>query len=155
MHRVLLLWAPDTAENRRVIDAVDEAFSAAKLASLVKKAAEATVADITASEIVVFGTQKTGTAELPAEYSEYLRVFKGITLAGRTAGFFSVGPEKATARLRKALKDTEIAQIEEDPLFRDQKAGSTEENLPDTTAQIAAWVRKLVGFHQERKNNHA
>jgi flavodoxin len=147
MHRVLLLWAPDTAENRKIVDAVDEAFGKAEVASLVKKAAEATVADITASEIVVFGTQKTSLAELPTEYSEYVRAFKGITLAGRTAGFFSLGQERATAKLRQALKDTEIAQIEEDPLFRDQKAGSMEE--------IALWVRKLVGFHQERKNNHA
>ena len=146
MHRVLVLWAPDTAESRKVVDVVSIALGAAKVAPLVKKAAEATIADITASEIVVFGTQKIGITEVPPDYSEYLRAFSGITLAGRTAGFFSVGQERATARLRKALKETEITQIEDDPLFQD----------PDRDGEeIAAWMRRIVKFHQERKGNHA
>jgi flavodoxin len=147
MHKVLVLWAPDTTENRKIIASVTEAFGATKLMPIVKKAGDSTIADITAADIVVFGTQRTDASELPPEYAEYLRAFKGITLAGRTAGFFSVGPEKATTRLRKALKDTEIAQLEEDPLFLDQRPGQA--------ADIAGWVRKLIGYHQERKNNHA
>ena len=91
---------------------------------VVKRAAEATIADITAADIVVFGAQKTAPAEVPAEFSEFLRIFKGITLAGRTAGFFSMGTEKATSRLRKALKDTEINAVRGGPPVHGPEAGN-------------------------------
>lgn len=147
MHSVLILWAPDTAENRRVVEAVTGAFDAAMLTFLAKKVTDATIADFTAAEIVVLGAQKTSAVDLPPDYAECVRVFKGITLAGRTAGLFSVGSEKATGRLRKALKDTEIMTSEEDPLFSDPKTGASSE--------IAAWVKKLIAFHQESKSSHA
>ena len=147
MYNVLVLWAPDTAENRKLVEAVARALEQPNVSLLVKTAAEATVADVTAADIVVFGAQKTGAADVPAEFSEFLRIFKGITLAGRTAGFFSMGMEKATARLRKALKDTEITQSEEDPLLTDQKPGNP--------APVLEWSQKLVAAHQEMQNARA
>ena len=147
MYNVLILWAPDTAENRKLVEAVTRALEQPKVSLLVKGAAEATIADVNAADIIVFGSQKTGAADVPAEYSEFLRIFKGITLAGRTAGFFSMGAEKATARLRKALKDTEILQSEEDPLFTDQKPGGS--------ASVLEWSQKLLAVHQEMQNARA
>jgi len=144
MHSVLILWAPDTAENRKVVDAVSSVFEDAKVTSLARKVAEATIADLTTAEIIVFGTQKMSNGDLPADYSECVRIFKGMTLAGRTAAFFSVGTERASARLRKALKDTEIAQVDDDPVFSDQKPGKSPE--------MSEWVRKIVGFHQESQH---
>jgi hypothetical protein len=141
MHSVLILWAPDTAENRKVVDAVSSVFDDAKVAFLARKVSEATIADLTTAEIIVFGTQKMSNGDLPPDYSECVRVFKGMTLAGRTAAFFSIGTERASARLRKALKDTEITQVEEEPVFSEQKPGKSSE--------MSDWVRKLVGFHQE------
>jgi flavodoxin len=143
MYSVLILWAPDTIENRRVVDAVTRAFEAAKLAPLVKKAGDATIVDVNRADIVVFGVQKVGTGDIPPDFAELVRIFKGITLAGRTGGFFSMGSEKSTSRLRKILKDTEISQSDDDPLFNDQKEGSAPE--------IAEWTRRLVGKHQELK----
>jgi hypothetical protein len=147
MHNVLILWAPDTSENRRVVDAVMAAFSDVKLSPSVIRAADATAADLTAAEIVVFGAQKPGNADIPSDYNECIRFFRGITLAGRTAGFFSMGSEKAAARLRKALKDTEITQSDEDPLFADHKQGKTPEMID--------WARRLAGMHQEIQNARA
>jgi flavodoxin len=147
MYNVLLLWAPHTAENRNIVDGIARAFEQAKVSLLVKGAAEATIADVNAADIVIFGAQKAGTADVPAEYSELLRIFKGITLAGRTAGFFSMGAERVTTRLRKALKDTEISQSEEDPLLADQKQG--------TPAFVIEWSQKLIAVHEEMKNARA
>jgi hypothetical protein len=141
MHSVLILWAPDTAENRKVVDLVTKAFDEAKVESLAKKVTDATIADINGARIVVYGLQKTNGSEIPPEYAECLRVFKGVTLAGRTAGFFSMGADKATSKLRKALKDTEVAQLEDDPVFTDQKQ--------IMSSEIAAWVAKLLNAHQE------
>jgi hypothetical protein len=147
MHNVLILWAPDTPENRKVVDAVTAAFSNAKLSPSVKRAADATAADLTAAEIVVFGAQKPGNADISPDYNECIRFFRGITLAGRTAGFFSMGSEKASARLRKALKDTEITQSDEEPLYTDHKQGMSPE--------MSDWVRRLVGIYKEIQNARA
>ena len=92
-----------------IVDAISRVFDELKTTTVVKPASEATIADVTGADIVLFGVEKPGSADVPPEYSEWIRVFKGITLAGRTAGFFSMGSGKATARLRKALKDTEIS----------------------------------------------
>jgi flavodoxin len=141
MYSVLILWAPDTAENRKVVELVSKAFVEAKVETRTLKVAEATIANINAAQVIVFGSQKANGSEAPSDYAECFRVFKGVTLAGRTAGFFSIGTEKATAKLRKALKDTEISQMEDDPVFADQKP-----NLP---SDIAAWAGKLLAAHQE------
>jgi hypothetical protein len=141
MYSVLVLWAPDTAENRKVVDLVTKAFDEAKIESLAKKVTDATIADINAAQIVVFGSQKSNGAEVPPEYAECLRVFKGVTFAGKTAGFFSTGTEKATARLRKSLKDTEVAQLDDDPVFLEQK--------PNVASEISSWAARLLSAHQE------
>jgi flavodoxin len=141
MYSVLILWAPESADNRRTVDAVSRVFDELKASTRARHAKDATVADLTASDIVLFGVEKAGGAEIPPDFSEWLRVFKGITLAGRTAGFFSMGSERATARLRRALKDTEIAQRDDDPVFAESKQ-----------AEIAEWARGLISAHREMKN---
>ena len=141
MDSVLILWAPDTAENRKVVDLVTKAFDEAGVGTQTKKVTEATIADINGARIVVFGAQKANGTEVPPEYAECMRAFKGVTLAGRTAGFFSLGAERATAKLRKALKDTEVSQLEDDPVFAEQK--------PNLSSEIAAWAAKLLSAHKE------
>jgi len=147
MYNVLVLWAPDTAENRKVVDAVGQALEQAKVTLAVKGATDATIADVSAADIVVFGAQKSASADVPSEFSDFLRIFKGITLAGRTAGFFSMGAEKATGRLRKALKETEINMSEDDPIFGDQKQG------PSTS--VTEWSERLIATHQELQHARA
>jgi hypothetical protein len=147
MYNVVVLWAPDSADNRRIVESVGRALEQMKVALTIKTAADATIADVTAADIVVFGAQKIASTETPAEYNDLLRIFKGITLAGRTAAFFSMGPEKATTRLRKALKDTEVSQVEEDPLFVDGKPGAS--------SSVTEWAQRLVNGHQELRNARA
>jgi flavodoxin len=144
MYNVLILWAPDTAENRRIVEAVAGAFNDNKTTASVKKVSDATVADVTRSDIIVFGTQKAGNGDLPPDFNDCLRYFKGINLAGRTTGMFSMGMEKSTVRLRKALKDSDITQLEDDPLFTDQKTGKP--------VEVVEWAKKLVQLHQELHN---
>jgi len=58
-----------------------------------------------------------------------------------------MGTEKATGRLRRALKETEITLSEEDPLFTDQKQGSS--------PVVTEWTEKLIGIHQEMHHARA
>ena len=141
MYNVLILWAPDSAETRKVAESVRAAFNEGKYKTKLKKADESSIVDVAAADVVIFGLQKSGAAEVPSEYSELMRIFKGVNLAGRAAGVFSVGTEKASTKVKKSLKDTEIALFEEDPLFPSEK--------PEKTQGISDWARKLAGFFQE------
>ena len=123
---------------------VARALEQTKVALRLKSASDATIADLTAADILVFGAQKAPAGETPPEYTDFLRIFRGITLAGRTAGFFSMGTDKATVRLRKALRETEIQQLDDDPLFADQKPGAQ--------PSLAEWAQRLVGAHQEMQH---
>jgi flavodoxin len=146
MYNVLILWAPDSAETRKVVESVRAAFNEGRFKTTLKKADESSIVDVAAADVVIFGLQKAGAAEVPPEYSELLRVFKGVTLAGRAAGVFSVGTEKASAKIKKSLKDTEVALFEEDPLFSNDK--------PEKAADVGDWARKLAGFFQEVRGAH-
>jgi flavodoxin len=141
MYNVLILWAPDSAETRKAAETVRAAFNEGRFKTTLKKADESSIVDVAAADVVIFGVQKSGTAEVPPEYAELLRVFKGVTLAGRAAGVFSVGAEKASAKMKKSLKDTEVALFEEDPLFANDRQ--------DKASEVSDWARKLAGFFQE------
>ncbi len=145
MYNVLILWAPDSAETRKVVDAMRGAFNEGRFRTTVKKADESSIVDIAAADMVIFGLQKSGAAEVPPEYSELMRIFKGVTLAGRTVGVFSVGTEKASAKIRKSLKDTEAAIFEEDPLFSNEKS--------EKASDVGEWAKKLAGFFQEVRSS--
>jgi flavodoxin len=141
MYNVLILWAPDSAETRKAAESVRAAFNEGRFKTILKKADESSIVDVAAADVVIFGLQKSGSAEVPPEFSDLLRVFKGVTLAGRAAGVFSVGSEKASAKMKKSLKDTEVSLFEEDPLFSNDK--------PDKASEVSDWARKLAGFFQE------
>jgi len=145
MYNVLILWAPDSAETRKVAEHVGAAFNEGRFKTTLKKADESSIFDLTAADMVIFGLQKSGAADLPPEYSELMRVFKGVTLAGRAAGVFSVGAVKVSEKIKKSLKDTEVALFEEDPLFSNEKT--------DKTADVSEWTKKLAGFFQEVRSS--
>ena len=88
MHSVLILWAPDTAENRRVVEAVTSAFDAAMLAPLAKKVTEATIADITAAEIIVFGHAEDELRRPPSRLHGVRPRFQGYHPRGKNGGVF-------------------------------------------------------------------
>ena len=141
MYDVLILWAPDSSETRKVVESMRSAFNEGRFKTTAKKAAESSIVDLAVADLVIFGLQKSGTSEVPPEYSELLRIFKGVTLAGRAAGVFSVGSEKASARMRKSLKDTEVSLFDDDPLFSDEGQG--------TASGVGEWANRLAGFFQE------
>jgi len=143
MHSVLITYAPDTAENRKTVDLVRGAFAALHHRVSVKKALDSHIPDIADSDLVIFGMQKTSTGEPHADFAELARAFKGVNLAGRAAGFFSFGTEKATSRMRRMLKDSDISQSEDDPAFPEKGPKPTE---------IEDWVKKVSQFLQAVKD---
>lgn len=138
MHNVFITYAPDTPDAKKIVDQVRAAFDATAFTVSAKSAAQSLVPDLANADIIVFGLQKTGGGDMPAELTELARSLKGANLAGRAAAFFSFGLEKATARLRKVLRDTDVSLSEEDPVFGDQRTARQ--------ADLAEWARKVESF---------
>ena len=136
MHSVFITYAPDSADTRRTVDHVRAAFDPAAFSVSVKPAAETAMPDLAGADLVVFGLQKAQGGDAPVDYAELLRSLKGVNLGGRAAAIFSLGADKASAKLRKALRDTDITLVEDEPsLPTDHK--------PSSPAEIEAWTRKL------------
>lgn len=136
MPSVFITHAPDTAEARKTVELVRAAFESAHFSAAGKPAAQAMMPDLAGADIVVFGLQKTGAADHPEELSDLLRALKGVNLAGRVVGFFSLGGEKASVRLRKVLRDTDATISEEEPSLGDPR--------PSRQADLDSWTGKLA-----------
>ena len=141
MHSVFITYAPDSADARKTIEQVRAAFEAASFAVVAKPAATAAMPDLAGADLVVFGLQKADAGDSPEELSELLRSLKGVNLAGRAVGFFSLGADKASARLRKVLRDTDAVLSEDEPGFGDAR--------PTRPADIESWVKKLTALLQD------
>jgi flavodoxin len=141
MHNLFIAYAPDTNDTRRIVDQVRGAFDATAFTVTVKNAADSLLPDLAGADLLVFGLQKAEGGEIPADFSELVRSLKGANLAGRVASIFSVGSEKASARLRKALRDTDVSVSDEDPVFGGQKSARQ--------ADVAEWARKVTAFFED------
>ena len=114
MQQVFVTYAPDTAETRRIADEVKAVFEGPDASVVVKPASRSSILDIQPADLVLFGVGRTD-ADIPTDYAELARVFAGCNLAGKAAAFFALGPVRASAALRRALKPTEISVLDEEP----------------------------------------
>jgi flavodoxin len=144
MIKVSILYAPDSADNKKAVEEMSSALETDRCAVSVRKAVEAIVADVTGADIVIFGLQKADSSDVQEEFKELARIFKGINLAGKTAAFFSFGQEKAAAGLKKALKSTDIS-LADPELLLPEKGASRQ-------ADVKEWARRVISVHQERLN---
>lgn len=147
MPSVFITHAPDTPEARKAVEAVRAAFESARFAVSGKPAAQALMPDLAGADLVVFGLQKTGSTDHPEDLAELVRSLKGVNLAGRLVGFFSLGGEKASARLRKVLRDTDALLSDEEPALGDAR--------PSRQSDIDSWTAKLVAQHQELRRGRS
>ncbi len=141
MHNLLIAYSPDSPENKKLVEEIAASMDAGMFTAAVKPAREATIVDLACADLMVFGVQRVGASELPADFDELLRVGKGANLAGKSACLFSFGTEKPSPRLRKALRETDIALLEEEPAFGDRGASRS--------AEVKEFARKAAAFFQD------
>lgn len=122
--QVFVTYAPDTADARRTADELKALFVGPETAVSVKPASQASILDLEPVDLMLFGVGRTD-ADVPSDYAELVRVFQGCNLAGRAAACFPLGPSRASAGLRRALKPTEISVLDEEPAAGD-KAGRSD-----------------------------
>jgi hypothetical protein len=141
MHNLLICYAPDSPENRKAAEEIQASVDGGTYSVTVKPARESSVVDIAHAELMLFGCQKAGSADTPADFDELLRIFKGANLAGKTCAFFALGTEKASGRLRRGLRDTDISVMEDEPVLADRGTARS--------GDIREWTRKVTAYFQE------
>lgn len=134
MQQVFVTFAPDTPDARRLADEVKAAFEGPEMAVAVKPAGQSSILDIEPADLVLLGAGRTE-ADFPPDYAELVRVFACCNLAGKAAAFFAVGPVRASAALRRALKPTEISMLDEEP------AGGGRAELRDWAAVVKEFLK--------------
>jgi hypothetical protein len=144
MHTLLITFAPDSPESRSLVEDIRTALDPGVFRASTKPARETTIVDIALANVVLFGAQRAGASEIPADYDELLRVFTGANLAGKAGALFSAGGDRPSARLRKVLRDTDITLLDEDPVFSADSAARQ--------GEIAAWAGKLSALARGTRN---
>jgi flavodoxin len=142
MYNLFISYAPDSQENRKSVEEVQAAFDSSQFKTVVKKAAESAVTDLAGADIVLFCSEKTGSSEMHPDFAEIARASKGANFAGKTAGFFSFGSEKACSKLRKALHDSNISLFDDEPAVGEKDQKSTD---------LKEWAGRLAAFHRDRR----
>ncbi|WP_304222343.1 hypothetical protein [Gracilinema caldarium] len=98
-------------------------------------AADFAATDMLPADAYLFGCQEPH----PARFSEVERVLKGINLAGRPCGLFTLSSKSAIEYLRAITQDAEVAVFSEPLLY---------EVLPpeNRAARVKSWVQSVLGW---------
>lgn len=139
MYRLTILYAPEDEEYAGPAKQLGNAFSELGLDVVVKAAKNAGISDILAADIVIFGSSVLK-PYLHPHFTEMVRAFKGINLAGKCAGFLSYSGNNAPKLFRKALRDTDIYEFRRDLIIN---SGSTK---PD---ELTKWAKELFKRYEE------
>jgi hypothetical protein len=89
-------------------DTIQTLFDGKKYAVRSVPANEAGIVDITAADILIFGSQEDSKGLVDGEYRELYRALQGINLAPRYAALFTIDSQEALSGMKAMLKDTNV-----------------------------------------------
>jgi hypothetical protein len=138
MHNVLVLYAPDGEAARSAAARVSDAFDGSRFTVTARPAGTSHIPNLAAADLVVFATEAGASQGLPSDWNELVRAFAGVNLAAKVGGILSLGKTGDAAGIRKALRDTEITLLADEPAL---------EKLSD--ADLRLWVGALCGRFRE------
>jgi hypothetical protein len=124
-HLSTVLIVIDGSEKiRRVANSLAERFKGKKV--VLMEGADFAATDILPAETILIGCEH----PRPASFAELERVLKGINLAGRPCGLFSLASNEAIGYLRDIVRDADLTIVSE-PYFADRSV-----DLDAWTAEI-------------------
>jgi flavodoxin len=137
MENILILFGPDSAANRAIVDEVKAACSEVNYSPIVKAASVSSIVDLATYDVILFGAEKTDGA-VPKDFAEIARVCKGANFAGKCGGFFALGGEKPFGEFRAIMKQSDISLFSGEPVFS--------ERANDRKTRIPEWIRDVSGY---------
>ena len=107
--KVFIAYSPGKGEIADLANRIAEKCEAASVSVSIKAAGEATVPEINAADILVFGAEEEGAVLQEGGFRDFFRAFTGINFAGKRGALFSYSMQTAVDGLKEMLKDTELS----------------------------------------------
>jgi flavodoxin len=136
MYRAAIIYAPGEARMLDIVGRLEDCLQRQSFEVICKEAGQAHMPDLTAADLFLLGSLPEAKGAIHADFSEMVRAFEGITLAGRVAGCFSVDSEATLKAFGEVLKDSELSLGNNNYL-----------NIPDAEsgrADLQGWIAALV-----------
>jgi flavodoxin len=142
MFNVAIIYAPEDADIHEYAQQIHNEFKKSDMMATLKKAGKASIPDIAAADIVVFGSKEQEKDPIHSDFSQLIRSFSGVNLAGRAAAFFIMENSSTLSEFKKVLNDSDI-HFYKPPLYikKDEQKANTK--------AIAKWVKDVYKSYKE------
>ena len=142
MFNVAIIYAPEDEDIHEFAQQIHSEFKKSDFKATLKKANKASIPDIAAADIVVFGSKEQKKYPIHNDFSQLIRSFSGVNLAGRAAAFFILENSDTLAEFKKVLNDSDI-QFFNPPLY------IKKEKQKANAKAISQWVKKIYKSYKE------
>jgi flavodoxin len=136
MYRGVIIYAPAEDSMEGLVRRLAACFNSEKFEVEATPADRAAVPDLTKADVFLLASLPAGQQPIHPDFTEILRALRGITLAGRVGGAFSVDSEPTVSAFRRALQDCEL-------VIPDQNFRNLSGEHPDS-AELSSWVEALT-----------
>ncbi len=104
--QILIAYSNQNPELKDCAETMQRLLSCKEVDVIVKPAVEVTIPQILASDVILLGADESAQELLCGDFKELARLFRGINLAGRIGGFFSVTSQESLDTLQGMSCDT-------------------------------------------------
>jgi hypothetical protein len=108
MYRGVIIYAPAEHVMEQFVRRMAQAFDAGRFTVETMPADQAAIPALTAADVFLLASLPSSQQPIHPAFQEILRALRGISLAGRVAGAFSVDSEPTVTAFRRALQDCEL-----------------------------------------------
>ena len=137
MYRGVIIYAPAEHVMEELVRRVADCFDSNRFKVATRSADQAEIPDLAGADIFLLACLPSGGQPIHPHFTEILRALRGITLAGKVGGAFSLDSEDTVRALRQALQDCELA-------LPDRNFRSFQRENPDST-ELSSWIDALTG----------
>lgn len=144
MYHAVIIYASGENKLKSIVGKIEESFDKDKFEVVVKDAADASIPDIAAADLILLGSSQEGSKAVHSNFAEIIRAFEGISLAGRVAGLFSVDSERTLSKFKKALKDSEVTLKKENSFLVNSSERINKTQIREWLQTLSAQVEEII-----------
>jgi hypothetical protein len=135
MYQGVIIYAPAGTVMDQLVHRLENSVDKERFKMKSILADQASIPDLAAADLFLLGSLPEGRESIHPDFSEILRALAGVTLAGRTAGVFTVNSQPTLTAFRTALQDCEL--VLGDTNFRNLTGTESD------TSVIMEWLGEL------------
>ena len=137
MYRGVIIYAPAEHVMEQLVRHLSDCFDSDRFNVTTRNADQAEIPDLAGADIFLLASLPSGGQPIHSHFTELLRALRGITLAGKVGGAFSIDSEDTVRAFRQALQDCELA-------LPDQNFRSFQRDNLDPT-ELSSWIQAFSG----------